>query len=45
MYEIFRKNLGLMTAPATENNTGQGGSINQKMTLHDAQMLTFCKEV
>ena len=36
MYEIFRKNLGLMIAPASENNTGQ--AVHQKRHSPHEQM-------
>jgi len=38
MYEIFRKNLGLMIAPARENNTGRDGPVHQKRHSTHVQM-------
>ena len=48
MYEIFRKNLGLMIAPARENNTGRriGPSDTALRTCADVgKRLTFGEEV
>lgn len=38
MYEIFRKNLGLMIAPANENNTSRGRSVHQRLDSSYVQM-------
>jgi len=49
MYEIFRKNFGLMIAPASENNTGEDGSVHQKRYPPYAQIsrtdLLFVKKL
>ena len=45
MYDIFRKNLGLMIAPANENSTGQDPPVNQRCHFPRVQTLTFRKKV
>ena len=39
VYEIFRKNLGLMIAPASENSTNQEVSVHQKRHIPYAQLV------
>ena len=47
MYDIFRKNLGLIIAPASENNTSQDGYVHQeRRACADIEKgLTLCEKV